>query len=219
MRSLDEVVADVRRAVGPCLEGPGPNVALVGCETFAHPRLPALVAEAFRLGVVRLRLTTAGAALAQGGNAAGAIDAGVRQVEVVVLGPEQDSGGAGPSLSAVTEGMNAFLEAGRAAGLRLAIAGRVPVCTHTVASAPATVAALAAAGAVAVTVEMGGGLERGGPDAPDAAWVRSVTDSGVVNRAWVQFEIRGDRTPSAAWSRFEGVASASTTAWTEAPLC
>lgn len=212
MRPTAHVIADVRRVGESWHEGPGPNVCLAGGDAFAHPELPALVSETLRQCVERLRLTTAGPALSQGVNALGVIDAGVRHIEVVVVNL---SGGTGAgahvaSLDSVLGGLGAFIEAARSRGVRVAPVARVKTCAHTFAAAPATVAALAAAGAVAITVE----LSEAAPFADDA-WANAVIDSGVVNRAWVQFVISPDDRAIQGLSPLPGVDAEKARAWNE----
>lgn len=211
-RPTADVIADVRRVVESWHEGPGPNVCFAGGDAFAHPELPSLVSETLRHGVERLRLTTAGPALCQGLNAQGVIDAGVRHIEVVVVNL---SGGIGAgaqvaSLDSVLGGLGAFNEAARTRGVRVAPVARVMTCPHTFAATPATVAALASAGAVVVTVEFSGSASLG-----DEAWINAVIDSGVVNRAWVQFDAPSDRAAIQALTPLPGVDGGRARAWYE----
>ena len=212
MRSTGDVVADIRRVVEAWREGPGPNVWFTGGEAFAHPELPGLVSETLQQGVERLRLTTAGPALSQGMNALGVIDAGVRHIEVVVVNLASGTGAGAhvASLDPVLEGLRAFNEAARTRGVRVAPVARVKTCAHTFAATPATVAALASAGAVVVTVELSGDS-----CLADGAWANAVIDSGVVNRAWVQFAISPDDGAIQALSPLPGVDAERARAWNE----
>lgn len=216
MRSAADVVSDVRRAIEAWHHGPGPNVSLGGGEAFAHPELPVLVSETLRQGVERLKLTTAGPALAQGLNATGVVDAGVRHIEVVVLSVQQGDRprAQAAAFESVGAGISAFLEVAKTRGARVAVVARVMTCPHTYATAPTTVAALASAGAVTITIELRPGIT------PTHTWISSVIDSGVVNRAWVQFETSmADRTVPAL-SPLPGVDTGSARAWRDvgAPL-
>ncbi len=147
--------------------------------------LPQLVAGAVGSGVERLRLTTGGAPLAVGENAAGALDAGVRHLEIVCLSVDQERDEASfvSPFADVQRGLDAYRDAAASRRVTVAMVGRIVVCHHNVDSVPASVAALAASGVIAVTVDCA--LLHG---APDPAWVRATVDSGVVNRAWVVLE-------------------------------
>ena len=166
-RTPDDVLASVRAVAGSWSVGPGPNVVFVGAEPFAHPQLPALVAGAASLGVERIGLRTDGGALSVDGNALGAIHAGVRLIEVVVLGDQRiheelmaDAGG----FATTRLGARAFLDAGRESGAAVALTGRIPVCRHNLAGLPGAVAALAEMGAVSVELSVSEPTRgRGGP--------------------------------------------------------
>ncbi len=136
--------------------GPGPNVSFVRFEPFLHPALPEIVRIASDLGVQRIRLRTDGGALGASQNARGALSAGVRHVELVVLaaGTEHDELTERPGLfAALKAGSRAFIETAAAQGTTVALTGFVPVCSHNVTSAAGAVAALCEAGAVAVHVD------------------------------------------------------------------
>lgn len=211
MRPTQAVLADARAAASALDRGPGPNIWLAGADAFAHPDLPRLVTEILDLGVERLKVSTAGPALAVGDNAGGSIEAGVRQVEFVLCMVDQpaDADAHTTGFAAVAEGMAAYGAAASALNVPVALTGRVPVCPHSHSQTPETVAALASAGATAVTVELP-------PDAPlpDPSWLSAVLNSGVVNRAWVQFEgLRGDA--ETAWTPLAGVTVSEARAWSD----
>ncbi len=226
MRSSRDVLTDVRRQVTGWASGPGPNICLNGADAFAHPELPDLVAGVVELGVERLMLTTAGPALAHGTNAAGSIDAGVRQLEIYVLSVEQqaDPGLHVQPFDGVRDGIRAYLDAASERQAPVAVSARVRACPHTHSLVPATVATLAAMGVVAVTVEVAGELvgaradrraaaRSGSSVLLDRAWVAAVVDSGVVNRAWVTIEgASGDSTVPAGLA--EGHLLPGARAWT-----
>lgn len=156
-RGLESVRADVEALATDWSTGPGPNVVFTGFEPFAHPHLPALVEAAVSAGCQRVRLRTDAGALATPGNAEGALAAGVRQLEVVVLGDRATHDGATARqglFDAALAGIAAFLEAAERVGEPVAVTGLVPVCPHTLAAAPAAAAVLAAAGAVAVVFDV-----------------------------------------------------------------
>ena len=90
MRPATLVLADVTAVCASWSDGPGPNVSLVGAEPFAHPELPLLVQGAVEAGCERIRLRTDAGALSAGNNAVGVLGAGVRHLEVVLLGGDAE---------------------------------------------------------------------------------------------------------------------------------
>jgi MoaA/NifB/PqqE/SkfB family radical SAM enzyme len=132
-------------------------VVFTGFEPFAHPDLPRLIAEAVSLGFQRIRLRTDGVALAQRDNAAGALNAGVRHLEVVTLGATaatHDALAGHPGhLVAARQGVAAFRDAADAAGVEVFVSGIVTVCRHNVAELPDIVASLADIGVRAVCLD------------------------------------------------------------------
>lgn len=165
--------------------GPGPNLTLVGAETFAHPELPALVMAASSSGFERLRLRTGASALAAHDNAEGATHAGVRHLEVVLLaeGASHDELAASPgAFASAMSGLAAFRTAAEQGAKPVAITGLVPLCRHNLALAAGAVAALAAAGAVAVEIE----VTRSAASAIHVAdHLRAAVETGIVNGVWV----------------------------------
>lgn len=144
----------VEAARGWCA-GPGPNVTFGGFEPFSHPELPVLIRMAIDLGYGAVRLTTDAGALSMPGNAEGAIAAGVRQIEVVLLadGDEHDRlTGREGLFEAADAGVRSFLDAAARAGVPVAVTGLVPFCRHNAEHAPLAVARLAQWGSVAVHV-------------------------------------------------------------------
>jgi len=187
MRDEADITAEIREAVEAWRADPGPNVALVGAESYLHPDLPSIVRAATSMGVRRLRLATAGEALAAGENAAGSLAAGVRQVEFVALAGDRavhDAlSGSGHSLTTALAGIARFRDAAREARAQVAVTGRVPVCDHNIDAVPSAVAAIGQAGGIAVVVDLAG---LGGA-APGPEWLAAVADTGMVNRTWVTF--------------------------------
>lgn len=174
-RAAADVGEDLRLAASQ-LNRPGPNVVLTGSEPFAHPELPTLVRLAADAGFERIRLRTDAGALSSPGNAEGVLGAGVRQLEVVLLGAGEvhDSLTGRPGLfAATTQGVSRFAAAADASGLEIAITGLVPVCRHNAQHVPEAVAALASLGAVAVTID----ARR---HALDAGVLRSALDTGTA---------------------------------------
>lgn len=165
---------------------PGPNVLFTGPEPFSHPELPGIVARATAAGVERISLRTDAGALSIPGNAEGVLAAGVRQLQVVMLAGTahtHDALASRPGLfDAATAGVASFLAAARASRTTVAFTGLVPVCGHNLAELPATVAALAQAGAVAVEIAASPGVASS-PGFAD--WVSAAIDTGLVNGVWV----------------------------------
>jgi len=193
MRPAASVLQDVTRVCDSWSDGPGPNVALVGAEPFAHPELPLLVQGAARAGCERIRLRTDAGALPSGGNAAGVVAAGVRHLEVVLLGgvaPVHDAlvGRAG-AFDAALAGVAAFVSAAGAAGSAVAVTGRVPVCRHNRDEVAGAVAALAAAGAIGVELAPAAGT------ALDEDRLRSARETAVVNGVWLHVAGARDLAP------------------------
>jgi hypothetical protein len=188
-RPAADVLDDVRVVVAGWPGGPGPNVSLTGPEPFAHPDLPAIVTGAIEAGVSRLRLEVDGGAFARPGNAEGALGAGVRHVQVTLLGGTEgvhDALAGGPgAFDAAISGMMAFGEAVRTVGVDAVATVFVPVCRHNVADLPAAVGAAVGAGASSVLLR----VEDGGIDLTAATpWIVAACDTGVVNRVWVEVE-------------------------------
>lgn len=149
------IADEIARVAADWLRGPGPNVSFTGFEPFSHPELPAIVGAAAENGFERIRLSTDAGALAHGGNAAGVIGAGVRQLEVIVLGDDgvhDELCGCPGLLGAARAGVAAFMAAAAAQGVLVTVSGRVPVCAHNARHLPDAVAALAEMGAVFVSV-------------------------------------------------------------------
>lgn len=188
--SVAETLESVRAVCGAWDAGPGPNVALIGAEPFSHPELPTLVSGAVEAGAVRIRLRTDGGALSAPGNALGAIAAGVRHLEVVLLGGDaatHDGLARRPGLFAdAIAGMSAFADAGAKQRVPVALAGLVPVCRHNLDRVPGAVGALARAGVVTVTLDVSAeaaasiGAQR---------WLAAAVETGTVNGVWVS--VRG----------------------------
>lgn len=193
----EQLLSRVREACAAWGADPGPNVAFVGGEPFAHPELPALVAGAVAAAAQRIRLRTDGGALAVDGNAPGAIAAGVRHIEVVLLGGDavtHDRLSGRPGLFAdAMEGLRAFSRAAADKGVTVAVGGLVPVCRHNLEHVPGAVSALAHAGATTVTLDVSEGAAA---SFGARAWVAAAIESGQVNGAWVT--VRGMEAPVSA---------------------
>lgn len=173
---------------------PGPNVAFIGPEPFAHPELPSIVSGAAAAGFERIRLRTDAGALASGGNAAGVVAAGVLHVEVILLGGDAETHDRATGRPGLFDAARAGVAAYRAAAPRAAVTGFVPVCKHSAPHLCESVGALAQWGAVSIELwiqpdyrvdptliaaafqtAVVNGVCLHGPDVPDAGiapWVR-----------------------------------------------
>jgi len=183
MRPATRVLADVAEACGAWSDGPGPNVSFVGAEPFAHPELPLLVQGAVEAGCERIRLRTDAGALSAGNNAAGVFSAGVRHLEVVLLGGEANSHdglvGREGAFAAAKAGVSAFGAVAAAQGLHVAVTGRIPICRHNRDHLLATVQALVALGAIAIQLAPVDGVTL------DADRLAAASQSAVTNGVWL----------------------------------
>jgi MoaA/NifB/PqqE/SkfB family radical SAM enzyme len=185
LRSADEIESELARISGAWGGEPGPNVAFVGAEPFAHPELPTLVMAAGAAGFERLRLRTGATPLAAHDNAEGVLHAGVRHIEAVLLaaGAAHDELSAMPgAFAAAMSGLERLHAIAQQAALPVAVTGYIPACRHNFEHLSAAVAALAEVGAVAVEIALA-------PGAADAVALERhllpALDTGVVNGVWV----------------------------------
>lgn len=165
--------------------GAASGVAFIGFEPFAHPALPDIIAAAVDAGFVRIMLRTDAGALGVGGNADGAVAAGVTHIEVVLLGDESthDRLAGVPGLFAsAAAGVSAFTSAAERQGAAVFVSGLLPLCEHNLQSAPAAVAAFASLGASAVRLDAS---DVEGADSMAA--IEAALDTATVNRmhGWV----------------------------------
>ena len=202
--SAQEIIGSVRSVADAWKDGPGPNVSLAGTEPFGHAELPAIIAGAVALGMQRICLRTDGGALSVDGNARGAVHAGVRQIELVVLGDlaVHDELAATPGLFvAARQGARAFLDAARDARVPAALTAMLPVCRHNIAALPGAVALLAEMGAVAVELDVAESAQRA---VGYRKWVSAALETGMVNGVWVY--VRRADAPLASDARLHAVA-------------
>lgn len=181
----EAVVRAVQEAVAAWSAGPGPNVALTGPEPFTHPELPALISAAREAGAERIRLRTEAGALTVPGNARGVVEAGVRHLEVALLGDADthDALAARPGAAErLTAGVRAFADAGAAQGVPVCVSARVAVCRHNLPHVAGAVADAARMGATAVTLQVADAAAR---SAGASAWIAAALETGVVNGVWV----------------------------------
>lgn len=182
-RPSSEVVADLRAIAEIGASDVDANVAFGGFEPFAHPELPLLIQSAQSTGFGRIRLVTDAGALAAGSNAAGALHAGVRHIEVVLLGGDAAShdalAGRAGLFDAVVSGLRAFAHAADKMGEPVALTGVIPVCKHNAEALPDIVGALGKVGALSARI-----VPEPGYAIPLDA-IRVARQLGVVNRVWV----------------------------------
>lgn len=181
-RDTADVVGDIVRAASSTEAAAG--VWFDGMEPFAHPGLPDIVGAAADAGFGRVRLTTDAGALADPRTAGGVVGAGVRQLEVVVLGdsPTHDalSGRAGLH-AAMGRGLDAFRAAAAECGGSVSVSGRVMVCPHNLGTVARAVADLASLGVHCVCVDAVNAPRSGEPA------VRAALETAAANglAGWV----------------------------------
>ncbi len=188
-REVDAILEEVSRAVALWDGvGPGPNIAFTGPEPYRHRRLPTLAQGAMAAGVQRLSLSTDAVALAMPDTAAGSLDAGVRHIEVPLLGASSHShdalSGTPGSFDGALAGMRTLKSVGEERGVPVLICGRVRVCSHNVRELPGIVIAFAQVGANSVTLELDGTV----PATVARPWVGAAVDTGIVSNVWVALE-------------------------------
>jgi len=206
-----EVLARITEVAEGWGESPGPNVVLCGPEPFGDPDLPQIVTGAAAVGVQRIGLRTDGGALASVDNARGVVHAGVRHIEVLLLGDEElhDSLAETPGLFALAnQGIAEFLGATRAAGVTGVVTGRIVVCRHNLESLPNAIAALSKAGVVSVVLEL---TESAQKAVGLRSWVAAALETGMVNGVWVSVDTSDEEhlravglhalAPAERWSR------------------
>ncbi len=164
-----EVIERIREAAAH-QDPTGFNLILGGTDVFGHRELPALVNAAVREGVARLAVETDGGALAVGGNAGGALHAGVRHVRVTVV-----------DLDRAASGVTAWIEAAAGVEAHVVATAVIPVCVHNVATLSQSVAALAGAGVAGITLD----ATDVAPSAAVSAHIVAACDTGTVNGVWV----------------------------------
>lgn len=173
---LDEIVARLDALPAkPSHDG----VSFTGFEAFLHPELPRLISSAVEHGFDRVMIGTDGHSLAHGGNAAGAISAGVTHIELTLLAGDASAHdrirAAEGAFAAARAGARSFVAA---AGSSAILSGVVPLCRHSAGHAPAAVAALAEMGVVAVRLDATA-LKR---SEQNSAFVAAALETATVNR-------------------------------------
>lgn len=184
-RGIAEIEGSLNKAAALLDDDRGTGVLLTGFEPFMHPELPRIVAAAAGAGFTRIRLRTDATALTFGVNAEGVVDAGVTQIEVVLLGDaalhDRLAGRQGAFVIAKA-GVEAFVEAATRQGAASFVSGYLPLCTHGLEVASAAIAAFAMLGAEAV--ELDASAVAGEPKAREL--LSAALDTATVNRvhAW-----------------------------------
>lgn len=179
-RSLDTVLSHAGQAGAP-------DILFAGGEPLALDEFASLVASARTTGARRIAALTCGAPLADGGDAALLVREGLRHAHIGLLGPAAapNDGLAGTSgFDAAMAGMRAFRAAGADQGVRVALYGRVPVCSHNMELLPETVSTLAREGAVAVALLVGPGTDA----RRIAPWLVAAFETGLTCGVWVWIE-------------------------------
>lgn len=164
------------------------DVMFTGPDALLHPHLPILIAGARAAGSARIGISTDAAGFAFGENAAGALHAGVRHVEVTLLGDAERHDrltGREGGFAATRAGLAAFRDAADAAGASVMVRVRIPVCRHDVTHVVGAVTAAAALGADIVLLD----ATRTDADlAHYARWITAALETGTVNGVWVVAE-------------------------------
>lgn len=176
-----EVAAKLADVAAGWESAPGPNVCFVGMEPFLHPGLPQVIDAAVRLGFERIQIRTDGGALAQSRNAQGVLSAGVRHLEIVLLGvgPTHDALADRAGLfDAAVAGAQAFTAAAHSASVQAAVSVRVIACRHNAEHLPETLAAAASLGAISAVIDATA-LK---PTAENERFIFSALESATVNR-------------------------------------
>lgn len=187
--SEHEIVGRINAAIESWEGPPGPNLSLEGADPFGHPGLPLIVGAAVRGGARRIRLATDASALRSPVNASGSVSAGVRHIEVTLLGGapgiHDALSGVPGAMDAALAGMRSFRSAAEAASVPVHVGVTIPACRHNSRDLPAAVGAAVEAGADTIRVR----IDDAGIDlASAAAWLSSACDTGVVNGVWVEVD-------------------------------
>jgi len=175
----------VRRSVVLAREVAGEasfNCLLDGVEPFRHPALPEVLASCAEAGAERIAMVTDAGALGIRENATGALSAGLRQIHVPLLGAgarAHDPLTRPGAFDKTSSGVAGFLRVAEGMGVPALVIGLLPLCEHTVHSAPAIVATFARFGAVAVRIAV---ADARLVDAPELA---AAFETGMINGVWV----------------------------------
>ncbi len=147
-----------------------------------------MLQEIASAGVRRLGVTTGGAAICSEENAAGAIGAGVRSIEVILLGGDPYTHdtltGAPGSFDTSLAGIARFKNAAQQAGVRVVVRGRSRICRHNQDDVPQIVCTLAEAGASVVTLDIDRAVSRGRL----RPLLEAAIETGIVYGVWVVVE-------------------------------
>ncbi|PKQ29415.1 MAG: hypothetical protein CVT60_05430 [Actinobacteria bacterium HGW-Actinobacteria-10] len=164
-----------------------PDILFAGGEPLALDEFVSLLATARTAGSRRIGAVTGGAPLADDDDAATFVRDGLRHLHVPLLGPDAAAHDAllgSSGFDASLAGMRAFRGAGAEQGVRTALYGRIPVCSHTAPGLPETVSVFAREGAIAVALQVR-------PEADVrriAPWLVAAFETGLTNGVWVWIE-------------------------------
>jgi hypothetical protein len=197
-QSSEETIEAAARIDSALHAAPGAGLFFSDVGSLDHPDLPRLAAHAARAGASRIAVRTSGYSLADPGAAASLLESGVRIVEVVFLGSNEQTHdaltGVRGAFEAAAAGVGNLRSAADALGVKVAVRGRVPVCRHNVQDLPATVMYLAESGVSSIVLACDPALDvRRSID-----WIAAACDTGTVNRVWVAVsgmdeEVLGDK--------------------------
>ncbi|MBS3957373.1 MAG: hypothetical protein KGZ40_07580 [Clostridiales bacterium] len=180
-RPAEEIIAELIAARSVDLSA---GVLFTGLEPLAHPALPRIISAATDAGVERIGISTSAALFIAGGNATGAIGAGVRVIEIPLLGPDAAThdayAGQKGAFEASRAGVGRFRDAAEETEVRVAVRGRVDVCAHTTPILPQVIVTFASWGAASVELRVRGSLPRSAIEQ-----VHAACETGMVNGVWV----------------------------------
>ena len=175
----------VGEALAAALESGSENLFFTGLGAMDHESLLQLVSRAADAGVSRIGVRLSASQVVQSREASALLSAGMRVAEVTFLSAEagrHDSFTGTPGSFEASAGAVARLrEAAGVLGVRLAVRGRVPICSHNLHDAPATVMRLAEMGVSSMVLACDPSLDV----RRSAEWVAAACDTGTVNRVWV----------------------------------
>lgn len=181
----EAIVASLDSVLATGTPAGAPDVLFSGGEPLALDEFADLLATARTSGARRIGAITGGAPLAD--EAVTFVREGLRHAHVVMLGGDaalHDGLLGRDGFDAALAGMSAFRAAGADQGVRTALYGRIPVCSHTMEGLPETVRLFAREGAMAVALSV-----QAGSDARRMApWLVAAFETGLTNGVWVWIE-------------------------------
>lgn len=164
---------------------PGAGVFFSDVGPLDHSDLLHFVRHAARAGASRIAVRTSGRSVDDPAAAADLLQSGVRIVEVTFLGsgPQTHDALAGTpgAFDATATGVGNLLAAAEELGIRVAVRGRMRVCSHNLQDLPTAVMRLAEMGMSSLLLVCDSALD----PRRSADWVAAACDTGTVNRVWV----------------------------------